>query len=102
MKYLQGLSEERLQTILRKMKNVNAVLIGDKKVLYAPHADKRIGFARASLKTRRGPISASWRYLSDGSVRSELSLPDATTATIRLPGQAERTVTGGSYVFYTR
>ena len=75
---------------------------GYEKITYAPHTDKRIGFAKASLQTRRGLLSASWKYLPDGTVRYELTLPAATTATVRLPGQKERTLTGGSYVFYTQ
>ena len=74
---------------------------GYEKITYAPHTDKRIGFAKASLQTRRGLLSASWRYLTDGSVRYELTLPETTTATVRLPGQPDRYVTGGSHVFYT-
>ena len=74
---------------------------GYEKITYAPHTDKRIGFAQASLETRRGKLSASWKYLPDGTVRYELSLPATTTATVHLPGQPDRILTGGSYVFYT-
>ena len=75
--------------------------VGYEKITYAPHTDKRIGYAKASLQTRRGLLSASWKYLPNGSVRYELTLPETTTATVRLPGQPECTLTGGSYVFYT-
>jgi alpha-L-rhamnosidase len=74
---------------------------GYEKITYKPHTDKRIGYAQASLDTCRGKLAASWKYLPDGTIRYELTLPETTTAVITLPGQPERTVTGGSYVFYT-
>ena len=75
---------------------------GYKKITYAPHTDKRIGFAKGSLETRQGRAAASWRYLPDGSIQYELTLPADTTAEVRIPGLPQRTVTGGSYVFYTK
>ncbi|MBQ3075259.1 MAG: alfa-L-rhamnosidase, partial [Clostridia bacterium] len=75
---------------------------GYETITYRPHTDKRIGFARASLETRKGSLSASWKYLEDGTVRYELNLPEATTAHVSIPGLPPRTVTGGSYVFYSK
>ena len=72
------------------------------KITYRPHTDRRIGFANASLETARGRLSASWRYLADGRVRYELSLPETTTAEITIPGLASMTVTGGDHVFYAQ
>ena len=46
--------------------------------------------------------AASWKYLPDGTVRYELTLPETTTARICIPGLPERMVTGGSYVLYSR
>ena len=76
--------------------------VGYEKINYIPHTDKRIGFAKGSLDTKRGKLSASWKYLPDGSVRYELNLPATTTAEICIPGLPRQTVTGGSYVFYTK
>lgn len=76
--------------------------VGYEKITYKPHADKRIGFAQASLMTRRGKLYASWRYLADGRVRYELTLPATTTAEITIDGKETKTVTGGSYVFYSK
>ena len=73
-----------------------------KKITYRPHTDKRIGFAKGSLETRQGKLSASWKYLPDGSVRYELDLPATTTAEISIPGQPVRMVTGGSHIFYSK
>jgi len=75
---------------------------GYARITYKPLADKRIGFAQASLETGRGKLAAAWRYLPDGTVRYELTLPETTTAVITIPGLPERTVTGGSYVFYSK
>ena len=67
-----------------------------------PHADKRIGFAQASLETGRGTLSASWKYLPDNTVRYELTLPATTTAAVTIPGLPEKVLTGDSYVFYSK
>ena len=75
---------------------------GYEKITYRPHTDKRIGFAQASLETVRGTLSASWKYLPDGTIRYELTLPETTTAEITIPGLPQRTLTGGSYVFYAQ
>ena len=75
--------------------------VGYEKVTYKPHTDKRIGFAQASLETRRGKLAASWKYLPDGRIRYELTLPATTTAVVTIPGLPEKTLTGGSYVFYS-
>lgn len=76
--------------------------VGYEKVTYKPLTDKRIGFAQASLMTRRGKLAASWKYLPDGTIRYELTLPETTTAVVTIPGLPERTLTGGSYVFYSK
>ena len=76
--------------------------VGYEKITYKPHTDKRIGFAQASLETRRGKLAASWKYLPDGRIRYELTLPATTTAVVTIPGMPEKTLTGGSYVFYSK
>jgi alpha-L-rhamnosidase len=73
---------------------------GYKKIIYAPLCDKRIGFAEGSIDSRAGKIEASWRYLPDGRIRYELTLPENTEAKIRIPGIKEQTLLGGSYVFF--
>ncbi len=75
---------------------------GYEKITYAPHTDKRIGFARASLETERGTLAASWKYLEDGTVRYELTLPETTTALVTIPGLGQRELRGGSYVFFSK
>ncbi len=75
---------------------------GYERITYKPHTDKRIGFAQASLETGRGTLAASWKYLPDNTIRYELTLPETTTATVTIPGLPETTLTGGSYVFYSK
>ena len=75
---------------------------GYQAITYKPHTDPRIGFAKGSVQTRQGLVAASWKYLPDGAVRYELSLPAGTTAYVQIPGVAVKTLTGGNYVFYTR
>ncbi|MBR5528838.1 MAG: family 78 glycoside hydrolase catalytic domain, partial [Oscillospiraceae bacterium] len=76
--------------------------VGYERITYKPHTDKRIGFAQASLETKQGYLAASWKYLPDGTIRYELTLPATTTAVVTIPGLPERTLTGGSYVFYSK
>ena len=76
--------------------------VGYERITYKPHTDKRIGFARASLETKQGFLAASWKYLPDGTIRYELTLPATTTAVVTIPGLPEKTLTGGSYVFYSK
>lgn len=75
---------------------------GYEKITYRPHVDPRIGFARASLETKQGTLFASWSCMADGTVRYELTFPETTTACVSIPGLDERTLTGGSYVFYSK
>ena len=76
--------------------------VGYERITYKPHTDPRIGFAQASLETKQGFLAASWKYLPDGTIRYELTLPATTTAVVTIPGLSERTLTGGSYVFYSK
>lgn len=76
--------------------------VGYERITYTPHTDKRIGFAQASLETKRGTLAASWKYLPDGTIRYELTLPETTTAQVAIPGLPKRTLTGGSYVFFSK
>ena len=69
------------------------------KIVFAPHPDRRIGFAKASVETRYGKISGGWTYLDSGKVRYELSLPSGVSATVRISGKEEITVSSGNYIF---
>ena len=62
----------------------------------SPLPDKRIGFAEASIDSRNGKIFVSWRYIGD-KVRYEITIPENTTATLKIVGMADKIVNGGSY-----
>ena len=70
-----------------------------REIIFSPHPERRIGFARASIETAFGKIGGGWSYIDESSVRYELTVPDGVTATVRLDGREEFTVTGGSYIF---
>ena len=71
---------------------------GFTELLYAPHADPRVGWLQAKLLTRQGPVSAFWQWEEDG-VRYELDTP--VPALVRLPG-GEKKVAPGTYTFWEK
>ncbi len=75
---------------------------GYAEIIYAPHTDKRIGYAEASIDTDRGRIAASWHYIDGDTVRYELTVPETTLATVRIKGLPERKVSGGKFVFFAK
>ena len=70
---------------------------GYSKIEIAPIPEKRIGFAEGSIASRAGDIFVSWRYIGE-QVRYEITLPENTTATLKIKGLPERVVKGGSYI----
>ena len=80
--------------------DVDAGGAGYRKVIYAPVCDKRIGFAEGSINSRAGRIVSRWEYIPDGRIRYELTLPEGTSARIRIDGLDEVTVSGGSHIFF--
>ena len=71
---------------------------GYKEVTVAPHPDKRLGFADASIDTRNGTVRSYWYYKGDV-VYYELEIPAGVTARVTLPSGKEYTLAGGSYRF---
>lgn len=68
-------------------------------ITVAPHADKRLGFVTVSYETRGGLLSSTWRYLDDGRVRYDITIPRGTVAELTLPGGVERTLSAGEYTY---
>lgn len=66
-------------------------------LIYAPCPDRRLGWLRAKLETRHGPVSALW-ICENGSIRYELETPVRTL--VCLNGE-ERWVEKGRYTFWT-
>ena len=69
-----------------------------KSVSIAPHPDKRLGFADASIDSRNGTIRVHWYYKKD-TVYYEVEIPEGVTASLTLPSGKAYTLTGGSYSF---
>ena len=63
-----------------------------------PHPNKCLGFAKASIESRNGQISAHWYYKGD-TVYYEFEIPEGVTAHLRLPSGYTETLGGGSYRF---
>jgi len=70
-----------------------------REIVFAPHPDRRMGFARASIETDLGKLSGGWSYTADGDVRYELSIPDGVRARVRLHGREEFVVGSGNHTF---
>ena len=71
---------------------------GYKRILFAPHPDKRLGFADASIESRSGKGRSSWYYKGD-TVYYEFEVPAGSTAEIILPSGYKTEVGEGTYHF---
>jgi alpha-L-rhamnosidase len=63
-----------------------------------PRPDRRIGFCKASYRTRFGVVKSEWRYTDGGDLEWKFSVPPGTKAKAVLPGGACETLGGGDYV----
>ena len=72
-----------------------------RKVLLAPHPDRRIGFMDAGIRTAFGTIRSAWYYKGD-TVYYEFDVPKGITAQLTLPDGHSETLTAGSYRFAAR
>ena len=71
---------------------------GYRKITVAPVPDRRLGFAKGSVETRQGKVESYWRYLPDGRVRYEITVPQGTVAAVKLPEKEAVTLSGQTYV----
>lgn len=69
-----------------------------KTVSIAPHPDRLLGFADASIDTRQGTIRSYWYYKGDA-VYYEIEIPAGVSATVTLPSGYTQTLTAGVYHF---
>lgn len=67
-------------------------------IAIAPHPDRCLGFADASIDTACGKVRVHWYYKEDR-VAYEIEIPAGATATLTLPGQEPVELTSGSYLF---
>ena len=69
-----------------------------REITVAPHPDRRLGFAEASIDSRNGTVRVPWYYKGD-TVCYELEIPQGSTAHLTLPSGKQYTLTGGNYLF---
>ena len=69
-----------------------------REVTIAPHPDKRLGFADASIDSRHGTVRSYW-YYKDDAVYYEFDIPAGVTAHVTLPSGKTYTLAGGNYRF---
>ena len=69
---------------------------GFRHILLAPVPDKRLGSVNACYQSAAGLIKSEWHY--DGDVCMwTFSIPEGTTATVRLPNSEQREYAAGTY-----
>ena len=71
---------------------------GYEKILIAPHPDRSLGFADASIDTKHGVVRVHWYYKEDR-VAYEIEIPAGSTAVLTLPNHAPQVLPAGSYLF---
>ena len=71
---------------------------GYEKILIAPHPDRSLGFADASIDTKHGTVRVHWYYKEDR-VAYEIEIPAGTTAVLTLPNRSPQTLVAGTYLF---
>ena len=69
-----------------------------KEIKITPHPCRELGFAKASIDSRSGKITAHWYYRGER-VHYEFEIPEGVSANITLPSGYSETVGGGSYLF---
>ena len=57
----------------------------------APHPDRRLGFARTTLRTAAGDITSDWRYEGETWIWT-FTVPAGATATVTVPGETTSAV----------
>ena len=67
-------------------------------VSITPHPDRRLGYARARIKTRSGEICVYW-YYKENTVLYEIEIPKGMTASLTLPSGYTETLEAGVYHF---
>lgn len=69
-----------------------------KEITLAPHPDRRLGFAEASIDSRNGRIRSHW-YYKGNVVYYEFEIPSGVTAHLTLPSGHTEMLTCGTYHF---
>ena len=61
---------------------------GFKNIIMAPKPDRRVGYVKAEYRSAAGLVKSAWRYEGDEWIW-EFTVPEGSTATVTLPGEAE-------------
>ncbi len=69
-----------------------------REITLTPHPDRRLGFAKATFRSRNGSIGVHWYYKGE-TVYYEFEIPQGVTAHMTLPNGKTATLTGGRYLF---
>ena len=78
---------------------LSALEPGYSKILVAPQPGGDLTWAETSLETPHGPAAVHWEIEGERmSVRA--TIPEGTTAVVRLPGADEVTVGAGTHDFF--
>ena len=70
---------------------------GYKHFTLSPKPDRRMGFCKASYRSRQGLIKSEWRYEDGGRLVWKFSIPAGTTATVVPPGEKPRELGPGEH-----
>ncbi|GAB2562029.1 family 78 glycoside hydrolase catalytic domain [Kribbella endophytica] len=79
----------------RTLAGVSAAEPGYRKVLIAPTPGDGITSAELEHQTPYGVVGSRWKQESDGRFTLDVQIPANTTATVKLPGSADRVTEGG-------
>jgi alpha-L-rhamnosidase len=79
----------------RTLAGVSAAEPGYRKVMIAPTPGEGITSAGLEHRTPYGVVGSRWKQESDGRFTLEVRVPANTTATVKLPGPADRVSEGG-------
>ena len=60
---------------------------GFRNIIMAPKPDRRLGFAKASYRSRAGLITSEWKYEGEKWIW-DFTVPEGATAVVTLPGEA--------------
>lgn len=74
---------------------------GYREIRFAPHPDRRLGFAEASIESRHGFVRLHWYYKGD-TVYYEIEVPQSSVAEVTLPSGYHEFLAGGIYHFAQR
>ena len=71
---------------------------GFKHIIFKPCTDSRLSFAKASIETRKGLVSASWKT-ENNKTSYTVTVPENCTATVLWEGNEYEITKGGTYTY---